>query len=153
MKRHKIFRTALFVSVQERRELYPEMTDSDVVAALNNIVGQLRANITRQKQAADRRSWGEILARPLPTPAEAEREREARRQRLEAEARQRAAEAQRHAAEYEQRMAAIEEQRKLCEDIVRAGHRLLAQKYHPDKGGSTEQMIKLNRARGALLGR
>ena len=36
-------------------------------------------------------------------------------------------------------------------DIIKAGHRLLAQKRHPDKGGSTQQMIKLNRARDYLL--
>jgi hypothetical protein len=43
------------------------------------------------------------------------------------------------------------EQTKLREEIVRTGHRELAKKHHPDIGGSTEQMIKLNRARDSLL--
>jgi hypothetical protein len=72
MKRHKPFRTALSVSLQERRDLFPELTDGDVVTALNNIAGQIQANITRQrrkaKEAADRRMWDEILARPRQQP-------------------------------------------------------------------------------------
>jgi hypothetical protein len=45
---------AVFVSVQERRELFPEMIDYDVVVALHNIAGALQANITRQRKAVEK---------------------------------------------------------------------------------------------------
>jgi hypothetical protein len=42
MKRHKLFQTALSVSVQQRREQYPDMTDADVVKALRIILADLK---------------------------------------------------------------------------------------------------------------
>src|SRR5262249_51529621 len=140
MKRHKLFRTALLVSVQERREQFSELTDGDVATALRIIAGQLRAHITRQRKALKKAQLDKWFDEMRLRPKE---HSEAARQRREAEAQQRAAAAQRTA---EQR-----EQQKMRAEIIKAGHKLLAKKHHPDTGGSTQQMVKLNRARDWLL--
>jgi hypothetical protein len=145
MKRHKPFRTALLVSVQERRELFPELTDKDVVTALRNVAGQLQATITRQYKAKDKAQWDKWFDEMRLRPKEYS---EADVQRRQAEARQRAMQAQR---EWEQRVAERGEQQKVREEIIRAGYKALAKKHHPDTGGSTQQMTKLNHARDHLL--
>jgi len=64
MKRHKQFRTALSVSIQERREQYPDMTDSDVEKAIKAIVtGVERARIKRAKRVA--LPNGSMCVRPI----------------------------------------------------------------------------------------
>lgn len=37
------------------------------------------------------------------------------------------------------------EDRALLAELIRAGYRALALRYHPDQGGSTETMLRLNR--------
>src|SRR5262249_50773571 len=82
MKRHKAFRAALAVSIEERRALHPDLTDDDVLKALHIVAGELQSRITRRRQmeqrARDTRWWDEFESRPRPTESE-----EARAQRLE----------------------------------------------------------------------
>jgi len=61
VKHHKQFAAALLVSIQERRELYPEMTDPDVLKALRAIAGRLQASITRQRTAERAKRFDEAL--------------------------------------------------------------------------------------------
>jgi hypothetical protein len=156
MKRHKQFRMAISVSIQERRDLFPELTDSDVVKALKITAEEMaKAAWDRKRQEDLERFRQTELQRRWRTPqdiaAELQHSEEARRIRKQAEAEQRAAAAQRWAAEAAERERRIQEQQKLREEIVRTGHKLLAKKHHPDAGGSTEHMVKLNRARDSLL--
>jgi hypothetical protein len=107
-----------------------------------------RAEQEEAWRAASRAKWNEALNELLSkraSPAASEAESQRRR-----EARQRAAEIWRQA---EQREAERRERQKVREEIIRAGHRALAKKHHPDIGGSTEQMTELNRARDYLLSR
>ena len=116
MKKHKQFDTALSVSIQQRREQYPDMTDADVVKALKAV--------TRHVQE---QQW--------------KAEQQQRHERLKEQVRQQA------------HQRASEMRDDMRQDIIIAGYRLLAQKHHPDKGGSTQTMAKLNRAKDMLLRR
>jgi integrase len=49
MKHHKLFRAALLVSIQERRELFPELTDDDVRRALKTIIDEI-AKAVRERE-------------------------------------------------------------------------------------------------------
>jgi hypothetical protein len=115
------------------------------VTALRNVAGQLQATITRQYKAKDKAQWDKWFDEMRLRPKE---HNEADAQRRQAEVRQRAMQAQR---EWEQRVAERGEQQKVREEIIRAGYKTLAKKHHPDTGGSTQQMVKLNRARDHLL--
>jgi hypothetical protein len=145
MKHYKQFRAALLVSIQERRDQYPEMTDADVVRALRTVVDEIANAAWRCEQR--RRSQhvklpsdaeiAEVLRRYRATLPSAEMEKE---RRLHAKMR-------RDIIKVGSKKLPIPTR----EDIVRAGYRALAQKHHPDTGGSTEQMVRLNRARDKLL--
>jgi hypothetical protein len=41
---------------------------------------------------------------------------------------------------------------KMAKELFKAGYRKLATKYHPDQGGSKEQMQELNELKSTLLG-
>ena len=53
-------------------------------------------------------------------------------------------------AEATRREEAQEADASVAERLVGAGYRVMAQKLHPDAGGSTVEMQELNRARDAL---
>jgi hypothetical protein len=44
----------------------------------------------------------------------------------------------------------MEASKKVAFRIIDTGYKILAQEFHPDKGGSTEAMARLNRVRGRL---
>ena len=162
MKHHQPFRTALLVSIQERREQFPEMTDGDIAQALRIIGGQFQSRATRQRQAERKRRFDELLlqaelARKAqqhePEEVRIQRqakEREAREQQYRAEAVQRAAESLKRAEARQKEAEERAAQRKLSLEIANAGYRAIATKHHPDKGGSQETMARLNRARDHL---
>jgi hypothetical protein len=145
MKHHKQFRAALRVSIEERRALYSDMDDMDVVKALHIVAGEMQSRATRQRQAQERaesnRIYEEIFSkRPTQKPREAtaeERQRDAERQRN----------SERRLAEIDARRAERDEQRKLSLRMIDIGYKTLAKEPHPDKGGAAETMKRLNRAR------
>jgi hypothetical protein len=48
------------------------------------------------------------------------------------------------------RLADIDAERKLMREMVNAGYKAMAMKHHPDRGGSKDEMTRLNRARDRL---
>jgi hypothetical protein len=164
MKQHKLFRAALLVSIQERHELFPELTDGDI-KALRTIGGEFQSRATRRRQAEkhkeNMKQWAEIMSRPKGPVSDGLRLRRQRQPRDEPTMRAQAEEALRRSREWEQQRARREAQaraekaereaqRELSLEITAAGYRLLAVKHHPDKGGSSEAMARLTRARDHL---
>src|SRR5262249_48713341 len=107
MKHHKLFQTALSVSIQERREQYPEKADEDIIKAPKIIGGRYKTAIWRRRQAEQpaksKQWWAEFELRQSQPQSPEQRQRDV--QRLEAE-RQAAAQ------QYAERARLAEEQRK-----------------------------------------
>jgi hypothetical protein len=53
-------------------------------------------------------------------------------------------------AQYRERAKEMEAERRLTKQVFDAGYKALATKLHPDKGGSPEEMTRLNRVRDQL---
>jgi hypothetical protein len=136
MKHHKQFRTALSVSIQERRELFPELTDADVLRALKTIVDKI-AKAMRERELKRRYEAIDLDLLKLKP-----------RQPIdEAAIRARAEQSLHWAQEMERQRQERQEQRELSLRMIDLGYKALAKELHPDKGGSSEVMARLNRAR------
>jgi hypothetical protein len=129
-----------------------ELTDDDIAKALRIIGGQFQSRATRRRQAEKHKeamkTYAEVMSRPRAPVNEADAQRraeEAARQHREWEQQRARREAQARAEKAER-----EAQRELSIEITTVGYRLLAAKHHPDKGGSSEAMVRLNRARDHL---
>jgi hypothetical protein len=147
MKHHKQFRIALSVSVQERREQYSEMTDADVAKALKALAEQIQKGVYDRRRAEQLQAW---RAHPELTPASAAAElAEIRRRKALADHWHRG-EQERLARLTEEELRRQQErdaQRELSLRMIDLGYKALAKELHPDKGGSSEAMARLNRAR------
>lgn len=81
----------------------------------------------------------------------AERARQAREEQEREEARERARRARedswrsRQDAAYSARRAIMEADKAIATEIINAGYRALSLKNHPDRGGSHDKMVAINR--------
>ena len=83
----------------------------------------------------------------LEKKAKAKAERKAKQERMQAYWRAAHAASMRNASAD---AASIKRRREMMSEIIEAGYRMLAAKYHPDKGGSSEDFIALGEAREHL---
>ena len=86
MKKHREFRRALLVSIQERQAQYPEMVDIDLEKALRTIADRSATERYRRRQAerlAEFRAW---MAQPKAWRTAARASEWAKRQAVDREA-------------------------------------------------------------------
>jgi hypothetical protein len=86
MKKHREFRRALLVSIQERQAQYPEMADIDLEKALRTIADRSATERYRRRQAerlAEFRAW---MAQPKAWRTAARASEWAKRQAVDREA-------------------------------------------------------------------
>jgi hypothetical protein len=144
MKRHKRFRTAISVSVQERKELFLEMTDDDIVKALKILAGELLEDGAKRKRAESPARMDDALAKYQAQPHSHKLATKAEWLQREAQRREQLRRLQEEGAK---RAAEREAQRELSRRMIDIGYKVLAKELHPDKGGNAEMMARLNSAR------
>jgi hypothetical protein len=151
-KRHKELRQAISDQIEGWKKQFPEMTDEDVFKAMRTVIGALRSKISNARREAEFKEWkarhaqweAERAQRPPSQPQlrqsqpEDERREEIRRNY------------ERQREEQERQMQEREKQSEFGLAIIREGRKALARKFHPDVGGSTEEMTRLNRAADRL---